>query len=246
MPPPAPAANNHSAGPGQATQPGGDGRQHGWGRRGGPDPGGLGTRAAWYAGRVDRRHHPDLADRQAPGRRAPPQRSPRSALGIDAATLDLLSTLRRACYLYRLTAGAVAELSLVSAGAISQRVARAEREGLVRRERSPADGRLSYVTLTAAGHALIERSSVDGLLPARGSPAVRAHRRSARGPGRRCCASCSAALAASRILKVAGKIQLVSKVLTGCPRWVTIGSETTTFSGFRTALPMGPGVWNTG
>ena len=51
----------------------------------------------------------------------------------------------------------------VSAGAISQRVARAEREGLVRRERSGTDGRLSYVALTAAGHALIERS-VDGLL----------------------------------------------------------------------------------
>jgi DNA-binding MarR family transcriptional regulator len=57
----------------------------------------------------------------------------------------------------------IAELSLVSAGAISQRVARAEREGLVRRERSPADGRLSYATLTAEGHALIERS-VDELL----------------------------------------------------------------------------------
>ncbi len=47
--------------------------------------------------------------------------------------------------------------------AISQRVARAEGEGLVRRQRSDADGRLSYVTLTAAGHALVERS-VDGLL----------------------------------------------------------------------------------
>jgi DNA-binding MarR family transcriptional regulator len=84
-------------------------------------------------------------------------------LGIDAATLDLLSTLRRAGPPYRLPAGTIAELSLVSAGAISQRVTRAEREGLVRRERSPADGRLSYVTLTAEGHALIERS-VDGLL----------------------------------------------------------------------------------
>lgn len=84
-------------------------------------------------------------------------------LGIDAATLDLLSTLRRAGPPYRLTASAVAAQSLVSVGAISQRVARAEREGLVRRERSDADGRLSYVTLTAAGHALIERS-VDGLL----------------------------------------------------------------------------------
>lgn len=84
-------------------------------------------------------------------------------LGVDAATLDLLSTLRRAGRPYRLTAGAIAELSLVSAGAISQRVARAEREGLVRREREQADGRLSYVTLAAEGHALIERT-VDGLL----------------------------------------------------------------------------------
>jgi DNA-binding MarR family transcriptional regulator len=84
-------------------------------------------------------------------------------LGIDAATLDLLSTLRRAGPPYRLTAGTLAELTLVSAGAISQRVARAQREGLVSRERSGADGRLSYVTLTQTGHALIERS-VDELL----------------------------------------------------------------------------------
>jgi len=84
-------------------------------------------------------------------------------LGIDAATLDLLAVLRRAGEPYRLTAGALAERALVSAGAISQRVARAERDGLVTRERSADDGRLSYVTLTAAGHALIERS-VDGLL----------------------------------------------------------------------------------
>jgi DNA-binding MarR family transcriptional regulator len=84
-------------------------------------------------------------------------------LGIDAATLDLLATLRRAGEPYRLTAGALAERALVSAGAISQRVARAERDGLVTRDRSADDGRLSYVTLTAAGHALIERS-VDGLL----------------------------------------------------------------------------------
>jgi DNA-binding MarR family transcriptional regulator len=84
-------------------------------------------------------------------------------LGIDAATLDLLATLRRAGEPYRLTAGAIAERSLVSAGAISQRVARAEREGLVARQRSGPDGRHAYVTLTAAGNALIERS-VDDLL----------------------------------------------------------------------------------
>jgi DNA-binding MarR family transcriptional regulator len=82
-------------------------------------------------------------------------------LGIDAATLDLLSTLRRAGRPYRLTAGAIADRTLVSAGAISQRIARAEREGLVIRERTGADGRLSYITLTPEGHALIERSVSD-------------------------------------------------------------------------------------
>jgi DNA-binding MarR family transcriptional regulator len=86
-----------------------------------------------------------------------------SRLGIDAATLDLLSTLRRAGEPYRLTAGALAELALVSAGAITQRVARAERAGLVVRERSADDGRVSYVRLTPEGHALTERT-VDELL----------------------------------------------------------------------------------
>lgn len=78
-------------------------------------------------------------------------------LGIDAATLDLLSTLRRAGPPYRLTPGEIAAQTLVSAGAISQRVARAESAGLVSRDRSPDDGRVAYVTLTDAGHALIDR-----------------------------------------------------------------------------------------
>ncbi|WP_412539173.1 MarR family transcriptional regulator [Longispora sp. K20-0274] len=84
-------------------------------------------------------------------------------LGIDAATLDLLSTLRRAGEPYRLPPGELARLSLVSAGAISQRVARAEAEGLVARERGGPDGRSVLVTLTGDGHALLDRS-VDGLL----------------------------------------------------------------------------------
>jgi DNA-binding MarR family transcriptional regulator len=50
-----------------------------------------------------------------------------------------------------------------AAGAITQRVARAERDGLVVRERSADDGRVTYVRLTPEGHALIERS-VDELL----------------------------------------------------------------------------------
>jgi DNA-binding MarR family transcriptional regulator len=84
-------------------------------------------------------------------------------LGIDAATLDLLSTLRRAGSPYRLSPGQIASRTLVSAGAISQRVARAERGGLVERVRAGRDGRSVQVTLTPAGHALVERT-VDDLL----------------------------------------------------------------------------------
>jgi len=84
-------------------------------------------------------------------------------LGIDAATLDLLSTLRRAGPPYRLAPGALARLSLLSAGAVSQRVARAELAGLVRRTKPGGDGRSVLVELTDAGHELLDRV-VDDLL----------------------------------------------------------------------------------
>ncbi|WP_033218917.1 MarR family winged helix-turn-helix transcriptional regulator [Kitasatospora phosalacinea] len=85
------------------------------------------------------------------------------AAGIDAATLDLLAVLRRAGAPYELTTRELTRRTLVTAGAISQRVARAEREGLVRRSPDPAGGRAVLVALTPDGHALIERS-VDAVL----------------------------------------------------------------------------------
>jgi len=77
--------------------------------------------------------------------------------GVDSATLDLVSTLRRAGEPYTLSTRELAEQCLVSAGAISQRVARGEKEGLV--TRGPARGRPKTVpvTLTAAGHELADR-----------------------------------------------------------------------------------------
>lgn len=83
-------------------------------------------------------------------------------LGIDAATLDLLSTLRRHGDPYRMTPAELKDACLVSAGAISQRVVRAETAGLVRAWRS-AGGRTTAVELTETGHELIE-GSVDALL----------------------------------------------------------------------------------
>jgi DNA-binding MarR family transcriptional regulator len=77
--------------------------------------------------------------------------------GADAATLDLLSVLRRSGHPYRLSTRQLAERSRVTAGAISQRVARAEAAGLVNRTRSQATARGVTVTLTEAGHGLVER-----------------------------------------------------------------------------------------
>jgi DNA-binding MarR family transcriptional regulator len=83
-------------------------------------------------------------------------------LGIDAATLDLLSTLCRHGAPYRMTPAELKDACLVSAGAISQRVARAEAADLVRATRT-GGGRTTAVELTETGHALIE-GSVDELL----------------------------------------------------------------------------------
>ncbi|AEG43489.1 MarR family winged helix-turn-helix transcriptional regulator [Isoptericola variabilis] len=78
-------------------------------------------------------------------------------LGVDAATLDLLSTLRRSGEPWTLTTRELAAQCLVTAGAVSQRVARAERDGLVSRAPSDAGPRAVAVTLTTAGHATVER-----------------------------------------------------------------------------------------
>nr|WP_232328108.1 MarR family transcriptional regulator [Kibdelosporangium sp. MJ126-NF4]CEL17217.1 Transcriptional regulator, MarR family [Kibdelosporangium sp. MJ126-NF4]CTQ91553.1 Transcriptional regulator, MarR family [Kibdelosporangium sp. MJ126-NF4] len=84
-------------------------------------------------------------------------------LRVEPATLDLLSTLRRAGTPYTLTTRQIAERTFVTAGAISQRVARAEQAGLVTRAKSTASRRAVAVTLTPAGHELVE-STVRDLL----------------------------------------------------------------------------------
>jgi DNA-binding MarR family transcriptional regulator len=77
-------------------------------------------------------------------------------LGVAPATLDLLSAIRRAGPPYELTTREITRRTLVTAGAVSQRVALAERAGLVTRAPSAASRRAVSVALTEAGHALIE------------------------------------------------------------------------------------------
>jgi DNA-binding MarR family transcriptional regulator len=79
-----------------------------------------------------------------------------AAAGVDGATLDLLGVLRRSGPPYTLSTRDIAERTMVTAGAVSQRVARAERDDLV--TRAPGEGRAVLVTLTPAGHATVERT----------------------------------------------------------------------------------------
>jgi DNA-binding MarR family transcriptional regulator len=83
--------------------------------------------------------------------------------GVDPATLDLLSVLRRSGPPYTMSTRDLAVHSLVTAGAISQRVARAERDNLVTRRPAPGRSRAVLVELTQAGHELVERT-VDRVL----------------------------------------------------------------------------------
>ena len=70
---------------------------------------------------------------------------------LDQPALDVLGTLRRAGAPYRLTAGELARRCRVTAGATTQRVARLESQGYVRRVREEPDRRTVHVELTSPG-----------------------------------------------------------------------------------------------
>lgn len=77
-----------------------------------------------------------------------------ASLGIDTALMDLLGTLRRSGEPYRLSTRELAEASVVSPAAISQRLTRAEQRGWVRREPGPA--RSVDVQLTDEGQRITD------------------------------------------------------------------------------------------
>ncbi|QOR71159.1 MarR family transcriptional regulator [Ruania alkalisoli] len=77
-------------------------------------------------------------------------------LGMEISTRNLLATLRRAGAPYELAPSEIARRAGVSAGAVSQWVARAERDGWVARRRGEGDGRAVTVTLTDQGRERID------------------------------------------------------------------------------------------
>ncbi|WP_405059825.1 MarR family transcriptional regulator [Kribbella sp. NBC_01505] len=75
---------------------------------------------------------------------------------LDSASFDVLATLRRSNSEHRLTPAGLMRSSMVTSGAITQRLDRLEARGLVSRKPSETDGRGVQVTLTAEGLRLID------------------------------------------------------------------------------------------
>ena len=76
---------------------------------------------------------------------------------LDRASFDVLATLRRSNAERSLTPAGLMRSSMVTSGAISQRLDRLETRGLVTRAPSETDGRGVQVTLTAKGLKLIDK-----------------------------------------------------------------------------------------
>lgn len=73
---------------------------------------------------------------------------------------DVLSTLRRSGPPYRLTAGQLVEASMVSSGAITNRIDRLVTRELVTRELDPHNRRSVLITLTERGRELVDETVV--------------------------------------------------------------------------------------
>lgn len=78
--------------------------------------------------------------------------------GLGDGDFDVLATLRRSGTPYELTPTELMEQTMVTSGAVSKRLDRLERAGLVERRVSEGDRRSRIVALTAAGRELTDRA----------------------------------------------------------------------------------------
>lgn len=74
-----------------------------------------------------------------------------AGFGLDRGEFDVISTLRRSGPPYRLTPTALYRSLMITSGGLTHRLGRLEKAGLVRREKSPEDGRSLLVVLTELG-----------------------------------------------------------------------------------------------
>ncbi|MET7740863.1 MarR family transcriptional regulator [Streptomyces sp. NPDC005385] len=81
--------------------------------------------------------------------------------GLGEGDFDVLAALRRAGEPFERAPGELAAHTMVTTGAMTKRVDRLERSGLVTRRRSADDGRGRVVALTIAGKELFDRAFTD-------------------------------------------------------------------------------------
>ncbi|ROQ68656.1 DNA-binding MarR family transcriptional regulator [Streptomyces sp. 840.1] len=81
--------------------------------------------------------------------------------GLNEGEFDVLAALRRAGDPFERAPGELAAFTMVTTGAMTKRIDRLERDGLVTRRRSAEDGRGRVVALTPAGRELIDRAFAD-------------------------------------------------------------------------------------
>jgi DNA-binding MarR family transcriptional regulator len=80
--------------------------------------------------------------------------------GLERGEFDVLATLRRAGSPDGMTAGMLARSSMVTSGAVTNRLDRLVAKGYVTRDVDPANRRTIVVALTPAGRELIDRAVV--------------------------------------------------------------------------------------
>ncbi|MBO3744712.1 MarR family transcriptional regulator [Streptosporangiaceae bacterium NEAU-GS5] len=76
--------------------------------------------------------------------------------GLEEGEFDVLAALRRAGEPYERAPGELARHTMVTTGAMTKRLDRLERAGLIARRRSTTDGRGRVVALTPAGRRVID------------------------------------------------------------------------------------------
>ncbi|MCP2259984.1 DNA-binding transcriptional regulator, MarR family [Streptoalloteichus tenebrarius] len=76
--------------------------------------------------------------------------------GLENWEFDVLTTLRRSRPPYELTAGGLLKATMVTSGAITNRIDRLEAKGLVERVRDTVDRRSVRIRLTERGHQVVD------------------------------------------------------------------------------------------